>query len=233
VLLLGTNLWALCVLWPALAGHGEGAARPALETFSILPLVLGAGVIGRRLRWAQPLLLFGVFPLALAAALALRPEAMNTQLYGPLGTVLLALSLCGYGAAAAVSLDRGADLLPVAHVALGRDPWDAPPPERSRRQRAFVALCFAGAAGIALVAPTLGGASALERAWGDAAAVGGVLSAVVASALGVTVLAVYMAAGLRASSATERPPRGDVTLRVVWFLFLALLGAVTYLIVQP
>jgi hypothetical protein len=235
VLLLGLNLWALCVLWPALAGRGgaEGAATVSLEAFSLLPLALGTGVLGQRLRWARPALLLVVFPVALTAALALRPEQANAQLYGPLGILLLALSLCAYGAAAAVSVDPGAEELRTTHAALGSDPWDAPPPDRGLRQRGFIAVCFAGAAGVALIAPTLGGQSAVEHAWGDAASAGGVLTAVVAAALGVAVLAVYMGSALRAKATPERTPRGDVALRIVWLLFLALLGAVTYFIVQP
>jgi hypothetical protein len=232
VLLLGANLWALCAFWPALAGRGEGPVLLALSTFSAVPLALWAA-LGERMRWARAVLLFVVFPVALAAVLALRPEARSAQLYGPLGMVLLALSLCAYGAAAAASLDVPAQVLSVTHAPLGADPWDAPPPERGMRQRLFIALCASGAGAIALVAPTLGGTSVLERAWGDAAGVGAVLSAVVAGALGIAVLAIYMPNALRARSATEQSPRSDTTLRVAWFLFLALLGAITYVVVQP
>ncbi len=232
VLLLGANLWALCALWPALAGRGEGPALLALSVFSVVPLALWAA-LGQRMRWVQAVLLFVMFPVALAAVLALRPEALNAQLYGPLGMVLLAVSLCGYGAAAASSLDMPAHALRVTHAPLGSDPWDAVPADRGLRQRVFIALCVTGAGAIALVAPALGGTSVLERAWGDAAGVGAVLSAVVAAALGITVLAIYMPNALRAKSATEQAPRSDTTLRVAWFLFLALLGAITYFIVQP
>jgi hypothetical protein len=232
VLLLGANLWALCALWPALAGRGEGPALLALSAFSVLPLALWAA-LGQRMRWAQSLLLFIMFPVALAAVLALRPEALNAQLYGPLGMVLLAVSLCGYGAAAAASLDVPAQVLSVTQASLGADPWDAAPAERGMRQRVFIAMCVAGAGAIALVAPAIGGTSVLERAWGDAAGVGAVLSAVVAAALGVAVLAIYMPNALRAKTGAEQTPRGDSTLRVVWFLFLALLGAITYFVVQP
>jgi hypothetical protein len=147
--------------------------------------------------------------------------------------VLLALSLCGYGAAAAASLDVPAQVLSVTHAPLGTDSWDAVPPERGMRQRLFIALCVTGAGAIALVAPTLGGTSVIERAWGDAAGVGAVLSAVVAAALGIAVLAIYLPNALRARGASDQPPRADTTLRVAWFLFLAMLGAVTYFIVQP
>jgi hypothetical protein len=60
-----------------------------------------------------------------------------------------------------------------------------------------------------------------------------VLSAVIAAALGIAVLAIYMPNALRAKTGNEHKPRSDTTLRMAWFLFLALLGAVTYFIVQP
>jgi hypothetical protein len=97
-------------------------------------------------------------------------------------------------------------------------------------QRAFIALCFAGAAALCVVAPALGGLSSLEQAWGDAALSGGVLTAIVGAALSVTTLAVYLGSGLR-SLRTPEPPDG--TFRAAWFLFLALLGAVVYFVVQP
>jgi hypothetical protein len=236
VLLLGTNLWVVCVLWPALSGRSERGIDVAFETLGVLPLVLGAlirpGHTGARADVLRPLLLLVVFPAALCAAIALRSEALNQALFGPLALCLLATSLCAYGAAVAAGISRnqGAELR-VKHVALGSDPWDAAPRERELPRRAFIAVCTVGAAALAWIAPSLGGYGALEEAWGDAAAVGGVLTAVVGAALGVTLLAVYLGEGLRAPSA--QPTEADPGLRTAWFLFLALLGAVTYFVVQP
>jgi hypothetical protein len=237
VLLLGTNLWAMCVLWPAWSAQALRGIDVAFETLGLVPLLIGAalgrnGGVTSMNTALRPGLLLVVFPAALCAALALRPEALNQQLFGPFALCLLALSLCAYGAAVASSMAAsGTDGLRPKHVPLGADPWDAPPRERELPRRAFIGTCVAGAAGLALVAPRLGGQAELGQAWGDAAAVGGVLTAVVGAALGVTLLAVHLGDGLRAPS--RRDPEPETGLRTAWFLFLALLGAVTYFVVQP
>jgi hypothetical protein len=236
VLLLGANLWVLCVLWPAWSAHAPArGVDVAFETLGLLPLALGAALgrarDGTALSALRPALLLVVFPAALCAALALRGEPLNQQLFGPFALCLLALSLCAYGAAVASSLAARGDALRPKHVALGEEPWDAAPPARELPRRVFVGAFVAGAAAIAFVAPRLGGPVELERAWGDAAAAGGVLTAVVGAALAVTLLAVHLADGLRAPP--PRAPEGDPGLRTAWFLFLALLGAVTFFVVQP
>jgi hypothetical protein len=237
VLLLGVNLWALCVLWPALfnVGHRERGIDVAFETLGLLPLALGTVLrrsdSGARADVLRPTLLLVVFPAALSAAIALRAEALNQQLFGPFALCLLATSLCAYGAAVASYLGRHARAeLSAKRVPLGPDPWDAAPAERWLPRRAFIGACVAGAAGRAWVAPSLGGYADLEAAWGDAAPMGGVLTAVVGAALAASVLAIHLSEGLRAPT---RHPEGDTGLRTAWFLFLALLGAVTYFVVQP
>jgi hypothetical protein len=265
VLLLGTNLWVLCVLWPAWSARIERGIDIAFETLSLLPLALGALVdaapsrhdararfhrgIAPALRggassatapalrggaWQRPVLWLVVFPAAIGAALALRPEPVDQQLFGPLAMCVLALSLCAYVAAAASGMGRSdAPALRVSHQPLGAEPWDAPPPEHDLPRRLLIGVCFAGAVALGVIAPRLGGFEALEAAWGDAAPLGAMLSAVVGAALGITVLAVHLGQGLRAPAARERDPDADTALRTVWFLFLALLGAATYVIVQP
>jgi hypothetical protein len=47
----------------------------------------------------------------------------------------------------------------------------------------------------------------------------------------VATLAVYLGNGLRGVAAAAEP-QSDGALRAAWFLFLALLGAVTYYVVQ-
>ena len=236
LLLLGTNLWVVCVVWPALAGQAERGIDLASETLGLLPLALGAwlgrGEAGSRRDVLRPLLLLVVFPAALCGAVALRPEPLNQELFGPLALCLLAISLCAYGAAVTTALARNAaPQLHIKSTALGADPWDAPPPESERPRRAFIAACVAGAAALAWVAPSLGGYAELQEGWGDAAAVGGVLTAVVGCALAVALLAIFLGEGLRAP--VSPTTQSDPGLRTAWFLFLALLGAVTYFVVQP
>jgi hypothetical protein len=171
-----------------------------------------------------------VYPAALAASVALAPAERSAQHLGPLSLDLLFLSLCAYGASAARACAEPASELAASQHALGNEPWDAPEPERRLLQRAIAALCACGAVAVAIVAPALGGPQALQDAWGDAAAQGGVLTAVVGAALGVTVIGVFLGSGLRSDRA--EPAHPDAPLRTAWFLFLALLGAVTYFVVS-
>lgn len=239
VLLLGLNLWAIALLWPLLsAPEPSGGENIALALACLAPLLLGAalhGAFAQRLSpppWLAGALWLAVYPAAVSAALAVRPEPLNQLSHGPAALALLAIALCAYGASAALACAEHAPELPAVQNALGAEPWDAPEPDRRRLQRAIVALCMAGAAAIAVVAPAIGGFEALEAAWGESALAGGVLTAVIGASLGVAAIGVFLGSGLRAEGESDGA-RPDAPLRAAWFLFLALLGAVTYFVVTP
>jgi hypothetical protein len=241
-LLFGGNAAWIGAFWPLLVG-GETRAVDISLAFCCLavllpgtlistpPLTQRSGIwnIPRQLWRAACLLL--AFPIALATAIACRPEAGNLRIFGPPTLTLLGLSLCAYGAFAAVACAAPCEALVASHVALGDQPRDAPPAGRGRLQTIFVGLCCVGACGLVFVAPAWGGSSALASAWGEGAMAGGVLTAVVGAALGVTTLTVFLSAGLR--QPTNVPPRTGAALRATWFLFLALLGAITYFVIKP
>jgi hypothetical protein len=232
VLLLGANVWVLGVLWPLLGSRTTSPTELVVGLLCPLPLLLGGALsTAKGLRSLRSAVWLIVYPALLAVALASRPEALNQQLYGPFALVLLWLSLCAYGASAVTAALVRAPELAAVHTALGAAPRDAPQNARRPLQLALVVVCFAGAAALCLVAPRAGGLSALEQAWGDAALSGGVLTAVVGAALGVATLAIYLGSALRAKREPE--PHTDAPLRVTWFLFLALLGIVTYFVIQP
>ncbi|MFI5308270.1 MAG: hypothetical protein ACHQ53_12995 [Polyangiales bacterium] len=232
VVVLGANLWAVTVLWPLLGSRETGLLELLLGLAAPLPLVLGAALrSAARPSWLAAALWLFVFPVVLGSTLALRPEAVNQQLYGPFALGLAWLSLCAYGAsAAAATRSRGTELA-ATQVALGDEPWDAPPPRSSAVRTAFIVSSLAGAAALCLVAPRTSGTQGLERAWGEAAMSGGTLTAIAGAALAVTVVALYLGEGLRGGNAPQ--PHGDQGVRIAWYLFLTLLGSVTYFITQP
>jgi MFS family permease len=242
VLVLGLNAWGVALVWPLLAGE-EGEPQPPWWPLagSLAPLLLAGALeapLARRtglLRTVPAALLLAAFPAALGFAFASRPEPLNQRAFGPLALVLLWASLCAYGTAALALCRETAPQLTARHAALGEEPWDAQVRERSPLQRLVIALCAAGAAAIALIAPSLGGYAGLTTAWGDTGAIaGGLLTAVVGAALGVAVVAVFLGSALRADAGTTpRSSAADATLRTAWFLFLALLSFVTYFVVQP
>jgi hypothetical protein len=229
-LVLGANLWVVGMLWPLLCGGGLRGLELALALLCPLPLLLAAGV-QRGPAWLRPALLLCAYPALLGAATAARPEVLNQQVYGPLALGVLWLSLCAYGASAAMAAAVRGPELQTSHAPLGRDPWDTAPPEPQALRRAFIALCFVGSAALCLIAPTLGGLPALTESWGEAALGGGVLTAVVGAALGIATLALYLGDGLRGGRAPESSADGGQ--RAAWFLFLTLLGVVTYFVTQP
>jgi hypothetical protein len=236
VLLLGLNPWVIGVLWPELTARGFRAAGLLGALACLLPLLLGGAAqpaFGNPLRlphWVAGALWLAIYPAALAAGIALRQDELAQQNLGPITLALLWLALCAYGAGAAQTCAPIAPELSATRATLGNEPWDAPEVERRGLQHVIVGLCIVGAAAIAVIAPALGGLAALEAAWGEAARAGGVLTAVVAAALAVATIGVFLGSGLRSDSTLDAG-RADAPLRAAWFLFLALLGAVTYLVV--
>jgi hypothetical protein len=237
VLVLGMQVWVIGVAWPMLdATRTIGPLEVALGSACLSALIAGALVPARGGSRAardrlQPVLWLVAFPALIAASCGARPERWNQHLYGSFGLVLLWLALCAYGAKAALVSAGEPPRLPSTSLPL--DEPIPPPGGDSLRQRGLALLCMAGGAAIALIAPTWGGLAPLEQAWGDAALTGGVLTAVIGGALGVTTIAVFLGQGLREVSPMRPPSRKEVLLRALGYLWLALLGAVTYFIVIP
>jgi hypothetical protein len=237
VLVLGMQVWVIGVAWPMLEGtRTVGRLEFALGSASLLALIAGALVRGRAGSRAprdllQPALWLVAFPALVVASCGARPERSNQHLYGSLGLVLLWLALCAFGAKAALVSAGEAPRMPSTSFPHGEETPQAG--DRSLRQRGLALLCVIGGAAIALVAPTRGGLPALEQAWGEAALTGGVLTAVIGGALGVTTIAVFLSQGLREAPPARAPSRKEVLLRTLGYLWLAALGAVTYFIVIP
>lgn len=181
------------------------------------------------LGWLRPLSWLTAFPGTLAAACAVRPEHWNQLHYGTLGVPLLWFTSGLYAVrAAAVSAEPS---VRVHSTRSALTPATPPLATRDLRKQLFALLCAAGALAIAWLAPTLGGMAALERDFGDSAGSGGVLTAVVAGALAVAVLGVYMAEGLRDHGPAAPTSRRVRALRAIAFSLLALLGLGTYLVI--
>jgi hypothetical protein len=103
---------------------------------------------------------------------------------------------------------------------------------QSRLRTAVVTVALAGAAAIAVAAPTRGGFDALERDWEGAAIEGGLLTAVVAAAIAVSIVAVFLPDVLRRARGPEVTTR-DRVLRVGASLLTATLGVVAWLVLRP
>ena len=251
--LLGLNVWLAGVLWPLLATGERALAAYVAAAACLLPLAAGAAAylrVGRdgerdeaadlRARTVAGAAWLVAFPIACGAVMAAWPHASERAL-GTSGLVLLWLSLCAYAAAVAracgvhaqaplapeLSFDSTAPALRGGAGSQAAAGSVAPPPRRLRT--AVIALCSAGGAVLALLAPDLG---ALAPDADGATRAAQVLTAVVGSALGCTVVAVFLASALRAD-AKPSDPRLDSNLRAAWFVFVALLGAVVYYVVQP
>jgi hypothetical protein len=231
VALLGLNVWLAGVLWPLVA-TAQGSLAAYLAAGSCL-LPLGAGAFlylraarSRRARSFAAASWLAAFPIACGAVLTAWHDASERAL-GTFGLVLLWLSLCVYGAAVA----RAFGLRSAAYASPELSASEAPGSERARPRRlraASIALCAGGGAVLVLLAPDL---DSLAPNADGATRASAVLCAVVGAALGCTVVAVFLAGALRADPQPAEP-RLDANLRAAWFLFLALLGGVTYYVVQ-
>jgi hypothetical protein len=229
VLALGLNTWLVAVGWPLHSARALGPAQWALAAAALLGISLGA--------WAQQagharsaaVLLWAAFPTALCAASASAYAVAAELAFTPLALGLAPLSLCGYGAAVAAFAP------PPRRIAHELSPLTshAAPPPRSRLPHALLtALFVVGATTLTVILPALSPPHATSSRWGAAVLEGSVLVAVVGGALGVTVIAVFLPAVERRDP-RARATRGDASLRIAWLLFVSLVGAATYVTVQP
>jgi hypothetical protein len=239
VVLLGLNVWLAGVLWPLLATAEPAFAAYIAAAACLLPLGIGAAAHARglgldpdagqrSLRTIAGASWLVAFPIACGAVMTVWPHASERAL-GTLGLVLLWLSLCVFAAAVAHACGIRAQppATPELTLADAAAPTERAAPRRLRS--AIIALCIGGGAALGLIAPDV--ASLAPDADGSARAAL-VLTAVVGSALGCTLVAVFLASGLRAD-AKPQEPRLDSNLRAAWYVFVALLGAVVYYVVQP
>lgn len=232
VAVLGVNAGFVVLLWPLWVAPGtDGGAELGV---TLAAGVLGAGTLAlvASARRIAAYLLLGAFPVALVAGVALRPEALNAQAYDATALVLAMGSFLAFGASAAVACADLPKTLPVRTFPLSDAPTLASPTRSTWLRTALVTIVASGAAAIAILAPTQGGLAALERDWEGAALEGGLLAAVVGTAVAVALVAVFLPSAWRRPSApldtfAERAPR------IVAFLLAALLGAASWLALRP
>jgi hypothetical protein len=235
VLVLGAQVWVLGCAWPLMdAGREPRALEYGLSL--LCALALGAGAVGtlwgraEPLRWVRAVCFLFAFPTLLAATCAARPEHWNELHYSTLGLCTLWLALCVYGASAAALCTEPASRLTGQLRSLdGAAPAAAQ--QFGAARQLWACMCGAAAIALTLVAPTLGGPDDLEHAFGDAAASGGVLTAVVGGALGVSTLAIFVGQGLRERRRPRPAPGREIWRRTLLFLALAALGASTYWVI--
>lgn len=228
--ILGVNAWLVTLVWP-LGFRGElGAADIAAVAGPLALLGAGLFALGTQRHATATWILLCAFPAGLAAVLATRPDDWNRRAHDLPALAIEVLSLLAYAASAAVADVNAAPFLRSRSTPLGSEPWDLVPAPPRILRRALAGLACAGAFAIALVAPTLGGADAIERDWGNAAREGGVLTAVVGASVAVAVVTGF-AGALRARRA-DAPRPGDARFRVASALLLAFLGAVTWFAIR-
>lgn len=229
VALLGATLFAVWWLLPTALG---GTTRPWLAAAAALPPLALLAVGARALRDGRPgpaswALLAGV-PVALGGAqAAVFPTLAAPPGPGP-GWVVTALALLAYGAAAARALARSGPArrgdrrpLEASEGAPARPPGTVP-------RRWLLGGATAGALALVLSPAATRDPESFAEAWGPAQTEAALLVAAVSTALGVSVLAVFVGPGLRASR--ERPPSpAERRSRVARAITLAALGVLAWL----
>jgi hypothetical protein len=230
--MLGALTWLAQVGWLYAALEKPPAAYVAAAP--LLLLVAGLLVLrGSRssvFMTAARLLLLCCYPAAVAAVIASVPEATLERIHTPWSLLSCVATLLAYMAGAAISC---------------AEPSPAPGPQRLLAQTArpttggarewvriaFSVTWFGAALVLATVAPLTPPWAEVERAWGPAAADAAVFSAVVAGALSVAMVAVFLASMLRRADA-EAPLRPSaLRARVAMLLLVALAGTAAYALV--
>jgi hypothetical protein len=232
VLGLGFNAWLTHVLFVLLSAETR-AMQYVVGASALVCLALGVGarvwedrLPGRQVasRW----LLLCIYPTSLALALALEQARETAHSY--LSMPLCAASLLAYCIAAAVALREPlTPLVSESHPISSRR--QGPPAPRTLRA-AVIVIVLLGAFAIAVVAPLWPPYSEVTRGWGDAAAAGATLGALVATATAVSVIAIHLGTILRRAEPRVEPVRVRRN-RIATLVFLALLGFVTYVTVAP
>jgi hypothetical protein len=200
--LLGLNVWAVALAIPALGAAQAASVGLLLALFG--PLVaLGLALAALRVGHpaAPPATLAG-FPAALALGIGARPELQHGEAHTPFTLAIAVLSFVAWSAAAARALGRPPLGRPATSQPLG--PHGEPSPARRRRaraRRALLAVTSLGALTLVAIAPALRDRGELERAWGDAAPEGALLTTVAAGALATIVLGAFVGPALRAERA--------------------------------
>jgi hypothetical protein len=226
----GLNAWLVIAVWPLFFGD---AVTPTAIAVTSAPLLLLAAGLWTARRNASPWLLLLAFPWVLFAASALHPATALHRALTPIPLLAAVLSITLYGACAAWATTRPAapprqgDSSPLGHPSS-----PSVRPANPVLRRLVIAIALSGALAIALVAPVVGGRAALERDWGEAAARGAVLTAVVAATVGSVVIAVFLGPALRADDRRPRRSRRARRTQVVVMLLLTLLGAAAYSVIR-
>lgn len=222
VAVLGLNAWLVLTVLPMLLAGPQSWASAALLVLPLPALAFGVSALSRSRRTAGAALLAG-YPVLVAIAIGLLGDHVEREPYSPLGLLFGALSLLAYGAGAALAASRPQGHRPTSLRPLGSVQPIPPDRSRVRTQLALIGVTASAATAVAVVAPMLGGRTALVAAWGDAAREAGVLVAVVAGALGTAVVALFVAPAMRASR--RRPPtRRQIDARLVALLSVVLTG---------
>lgn len=178
-------------------------------------------------RW----LLLGAYPASLGLSLTLGSERTRELAHGAFSMSLCAVALLSYVVSAVVACkaERSPMVIESHPLASAREPS---PPNGVRLRRVVIAIVLCGAFAIAVIAPLTPPYPALAAAWGDAAEAGAALTALVATAIAVSTVAVHLGATLRRAEPRPDSARAH-NQRIATLLLLTALGLITYFVVIP
>ena len=222
VMVLGMNAWLVLAVLPMMLAELKTGAAVLWSVLPLPALIAGVLVLGRSQLVAAYVLLGG-FPTLLAALLAVLPRFVVQTPYSTVGLLLGAASLVAYGAAAVFAVSRPRALRVTTHRPLGSVAPIEEPGLVVWSRRTVLAVGAIGAIVLAVVAPVVGGMSAYEEVWGEAAPEASVLAAVVGGALGTCVIALFVGPALR-TPRSPAPTRRQVRSRVTALLFSVAIG---------
>lgn len=226
----GLNAWLVVYLLPSL-WIGEGSAtEAALAAVPLVVLLVGVAAVGSGRPWGHPMLL-AVFPPALGGLLVLSPRLGAVAVRDAADVVGLSLgvaSLTAFVAAVAYGAAHARAAKPSsAHPLIGKAPVSEPFARRGLRRLLLTAVGLGGFF-MLVVAPSLTSPRERVALWGEGAADGAVLTAVVATIVTCLALGAVVGPGLRADR--RRSSARQTRRRVGAALLIAALGAAAFLV---
>ncbi|GAB5542542.1 MAG: hypothetical protein SangKO_023020 [Sandaracinaceae bacterium] len=220
--LLGLNAWVVIVAFPLGRMGDLGLTDVLYASVPVAALTSGLVLNARARREAARWVLLAAGPVALALPVALRPALVEREVLDLPTSLLGAVSMLAYLAAATHALGRPMKVKPaVAQTIVGKEPVSEP---RARRwlRRALLGSTAVGAFGVAVVAPAWTDRQSQAALWGDAADDAAVLTSVVAALVAALAVGVVVGPGLRAERGQARAaPRRRRTLALAVFVAAA------------
>ncbi len=230
VLVLGANLWAIALLFPALHAGVLHSASTFFGALPLVPLFVGAWALGTLRKFITVSMLIVLFPISLATSLAARNDIAEfdtrVQLFAA------ALSLLAYGAIALEACARPSELRACHTQALPTAAPESEPRAHDWTRRVLLWGAVLGGLWVSVWAPAQSSRAELVLTWNEAADEAAVFASILGAIASAAAIAGIIGPHLRAPRPSETPSVTRKRTRVVMSLLLAFLSLSGYVVLR-